>query len=117
MDLLSDQLFRLSQQFCSQDANTGRSIADFVVLDLGNVDKNFRGGIVELNSLENCCTVVGDVDFTCGSGLEDFVHAFGTQGRFDEITERESTDERRETRIFGFFFSSLQGQISPDRKE
>ena len=107
MDLLRDQFLRLSKKFGRQDAHTSRTIANFVVLHFGDVDEDLGRGIIELNGFEDCGAIVGDIDVPRRARLKDLVHALGHKGRFDEISEREGPDERRETRVLGLFLGCL----------
>lgn len=60
VDLLLDKLLSLAQQLGGQDRDGGGTVTDLVILDFGNVDKNFGGGVVEGDGLENSGSVVGD---------------------------------------------------------
>ena len=72
MDLLCNKLFRLPQQLCGENTDARCAVADFIILDLGNVDKNLGGSVVELDGLQDGRAVVGDRDFAIG-GDEDLV--------------------------------------------
>lgn len=61
MDFHRDQLFRLSQEFRGQHANARCPIANFVVLNLGDVDEDLGRRIVELDGLEDRSIVIGPI--------------------------------------------------------
>ena len=105
--LHGDELFSLSQQLRRQHTHARRPISDLIVLHLRDIHEDLRGGIVELNRLQNRRAVVRDVDVSRRHGLENFVHALGSEGRFDEIAKRECADERREAGVLRLFFCSL----------
>lgn len=75
----------------------GRTVSNLIILNLGDVDQDLGGRVVECDTLEDGGTVVGDGDLSGGSRVKDLVHALRTQGRLDEVTKRESSNERRET--------------------
>lgn len=54
--------------------NAGRSVADFLVLALGQLDKQLCDLVLHLHLAENRCAVVGDCYFAIG-GDEDLVEA------------------------------------------
>ena len=110
MNLLADQPLRLPQTLGRKHTHARRPIAHFVVLDFGDVDEDLGGGVVELDRLEDRGAVVGYVDVAGGAGLEDLVHAFGTESGFDEVPQRDRPYERGETRVFGPFFGCLGGK-------
>ena len=85
MNLLADQPLRLPQTLRRKHAHARRAIAHFVILDLGDVDEDLGGGVFELYRFEDCRAVVCYVDVARGAGLEDLVHAFGTESGFDEV--------------------------------
>ena len=66
-----------------------------------------RRRVVELDGLEDRRAVVCHVDVASRTGLEDLVHSFRAESRFDEVAQRERADERRETRVFVFLFCCL----------
>jgi len=107
MDPLSNQLLRLPQQLRSQNANACGPIPDFVVLNFGNVDQDLRGCVIQLDRLQYRRPIVRDVNISCGTRLQNFVHSFGTERGFDEVAEGESTHERGETSILSLFFRRL----------
>lgn len=77
-----------------------RTVSDLVILHLGDVDENLRGGVVKRDRLENRRAVVRDRDLARRSRVEDLVHALGTEGRLDEVAQGESSDEGRETGLY-----------------
>ena len=107
MDFHRDQLFRLSQEFRGQHANARCPIANFVVLNLGDVDEDLGRRIVELDGLEDRGTVIGYINVSGRPGLQDLVHTLGSKGGLDEVADSEGADERGETRIFSLFFCCL----------
>ena len=82
-------------------AGKPRTVADFVVLDFRDVDQDFRGGVVERDGFEDGGAVVGDGNLSRRRRVEDLVHALGSEGRLDEVSESEGADERRETGLAG----------------
>ena len=70
VDLLNGhELLGLSQELGSEDADRGCSVSDFIVLDLGDVDEDFSGGIVERDGFEDGGSVVGDRDALVRGGF------------------------------------------------
>ena len=51
MNFLADEPLGFSEQLRRQNADRCRSIPDFVILHLGDVYKDFGGGIVKLDGL------------------------------------------------------------------
>lgn len=53
-------------------------------------------------------TVVGDIDVfvlgSCGDRHEDFIHASGTEGGLDEISDCDGANKRRQTGNLSFLF-------------
>lgn len=73
------------------------TISNLVILNLGDVDQNLRGGVVERDALEDGRAVVGDRDLACGGRMQDFVHSFRSESRLDEVSEGERSDKGGET--------------------
>ena len=70
MDLLDgDELFGFSQEFRGEDADGCGAIANFVVLDFGDVDEDLGSGVVEGNGLQDGGSVVGNGDGLIRGGL------------------------------------------------
>lgn len=67
--LNSDELFRFTQEFGSKDTDRGGTVSDFIILNFGDVDKDFGGGIVKVDRFEDGSTIVGDGDVTVRSGF------------------------------------------------
>ena len=61
---MSDELLRLSKELRGEYADASRAVADFIVLNLGNVDEDLSSGIVKLDGLENGRAIVGDIDLS-----------------------------------------------------
>lgn len=102
VDSLRDKLFSFPQEFSAEHRDGSRPVADFVVLDPGNVDEDLGGGVVHVYGAENGGTVVGDGNTLIVRIhlLEDLVQSFGSQRRLDEIGNRNGTDEGTQTSVF-----------------
>jgi hypothetical protein len=77
-----------------------RTVSNLVILHLRDVNENLRSGVVERNGLEDRRSVVRDGDLARRGRVKDLVHALGTKGGLDEVTESEGTDEGGETGLF-----------------
>ena len=80
-------MFSDLQQFSTEHRDTGRSIAHFVVLYLGNVHEHLGGCIVQVDAAQNGGTVIrdGNASIVGRNGLQNLVHPLGTQCRLDKI--------------------------------
>jgi len=91
MDALQHELFSLTEEFTGKNRDGGGAITDFFVLGAGNVDQYLSGWVVDVNRLQDCCSVVGHSNVLSGiwvttsDALEDFVHALGSEGCLDEV--------------------------------
>lgn len=102
MDALDrDELLGLAQDLGGEDGDGRRAVADLVVLDLGDVDEDLGGRVVEGDALEDGGAVVGDGDLAGRGRVEDLVHALGAEGRLDEVAEGEGADKGREAGLRG----------------
>lgn len=57
-----DELLGLTEELGGKNTDRRGSVTDFVVLDLGDVDKDLGGGVVEGDRLEDGRSVVGNDD-------------------------------------------------------
>ena len=62
VDLLVDELLGLAKQFSRQDSDSRRAITDLFVLGTRDVDEDLGGRVVDVDRLEDGCTIVGDGD-------------------------------------------------------
>eukprot|EP00760_Papus_ankaliazontas_P010710 PhM_4_TR14419/c0_g1_i1/m.72372 len=84
--LLEQKALGAAEKLAGQHCDGGGAIADLVVLGLGHVDEEVRGGVVDEHRLEDRCAVVCDADgVLLVHALQDLVHALGTEGRLDEV--------------------------------
>lgn len=65
MNLLFDKLLGFAEELGGEDGNGGGAISNFVVLNLGDVDEDFGGGVVEGDRFEDSGAIVGDNNFSC----------------------------------------------------
>ena len=69
VDLEFDESFSFSKELRSKDGDRSGSIADFIILDLGELAKNLGGGVVDSAGSENSGTVIGNLDARQGISL------------------------------------------------
>jgi hypothetical protein len=62
MDFGFDELVRAAEKFGGDNHDGGRAIADFFVLFLRELDKDFGGGVLDGEEGEDGSSVVGDRD-------------------------------------------------------
>ena len=58
--LLVHELLRLTEELPGEDDDGRRAVADFVILRLADVDEDARGGVVDVDGLEDRRAVVRD---------------------------------------------------------
>ena len=112
VDLHPDELLRLPQQLRRQHRNARSAVPDLVVLHLGDVHEDLGRCVVELDRLKDRRAVVRHVDIARRHRLQNFVHPFRTQRALDEVAERESTNERGQTRVLRLLLSCLKMRAS-----
>src|SRR6267143_4392669 len=84
MDVLFDQVFRPLEQFSRQDDSRGRAIARFLVLGLRDLNEHLRGGVLDVDFLEDRHAIVCDDDVSQAVD-EHLVHPARAEGRADRI--------------------------------
>ena len=62
MDFEFDESLGFSEKFRSKDGDGSSSIADFIVLHLGELAEDLGGGVVNTTRSEDSCAVIGDLD-------------------------------------------------------
>src|SRR3989449_1693555 len=79
VDVLVDEVLRLLEQLPCQDHGRRGSVAGFLVLGLRNLDEHLRGGVFDVNLLEDRDAIVRDDDIS-EAVYEPLVHAARAQG-------------------------------------
>src|SRR5437899_4203790 len=77
--VLVDEVLRLLEQLPCQDHGRRGSVAGFLVLGLRNLDEHLRGGVFDVNLLEDRDAIVRDDDIS-EAVYEHLVHAARAQG-------------------------------------
>jgi hypothetical protein len=62
MDFEFDESLGFSEKFRRKDGDGSGSIADFVVLNLGELAEDLGGGVIDTARSENSCSVIGYLD-------------------------------------------------------
>jgi hypothetical protein len=99
MNLVLDKFFRFSEQFTCKHSNCGGAITNFLVLSLRDIDENFGGGIVDMNTSQNSRSVICDSDNFASVLLlchtyENLVHSFGSKRCLDQVCNGNSSNKR-----------------------
>jgi hypothetical protein len=58
VNLLVHERLGFTEEFGGEHSHRCRAVADFIVLDFADVDKDFGGGVVERDGLEDSGAVV-----------------------------------------------------------
>lgn len=62
VNALVDELLRLSEDLRREHTNAGSPVADFIVLDLRDIDEDLRSCVIQLDRLKNRRAIVCNVD-------------------------------------------------------
>jgi hypothetical protein len=73
----TDELLCLSQEFRGKDTDRRRPIADFIVLDLADINEDLGSCVIQGDRFEDCRSVVRDGDFSTRRRLQDFILRLG----------------------------------------
>lgn len=84
MDVVLDQFVGALEELSSEDNNGSSTVSDFTILDLGEFDENFGGGVGNLKLFENSCAIIGNCNIT-NIINEHFVQPYRAKRRFDNI--------------------------------
>ena len=57
---LGYELLCFTQEFCCQNTDAGRAVADLVILDFRDIDEDLCGWIIQRYALQNRCSIVRD---------------------------------------------------------
>src|SRR2546425_5399125 len=79
MDVLVDEVLRLLEQLACQDHGRRGAVAGLLVLGLRDLDEHLRGGVFDVNLLEDRDAIVRDDDIP-EAVYEHLVHAARAQG-------------------------------------
>jgi hypothetical protein len=115
VDLARDKLLRLAQELAGEHAHAGRPVPNLVVLHFGDVDEDLRGGVVELDRLEDRRAVVGDADLACRRRLQDLVHPLRTERRLDDVADGHGPDKTRQACRLRAFLRCLRQRKRKER--
>mmetsp|Transcript_30026 Transcript_30026/g.55249 ORF Transcript_30026/g.55249 Transcript_30026/m.55249 type:complete len:289 (+) Transcript_30026:1028-1894(+) len=89
MNAVLDEIIATAQQFGCDDDDRRRTVAHFLVLQVGKVDENAGGGMLYLQRFQNGGAVVRYQD-VADIVNEHFVEADGSEGGFHNVSHGES---------------------------
>lgn len=80
-----------------------------IYLNFGHFNQDFGSRVVDADGLENGCTVVGDFNdaLISSHAPQDLVHALGTEGWLDQVTDGHGTHEAGQSRGLSSLLTSL----------
>jgi len=94
---LSNKLLSFLEELASHDGDSGGTITNLFVLGHGDVDEDFGGRVVDVDGFEDGGSIIGDSNLLARllvtHGLEDLVHALGSEGGLDQVRDSDSADE------------------------
>ena len=86
MNLVLDQFVGSLEELSGEDNDRGGAISDFTILDLGELDQNFGGGVGHFELLQDSGAIIGDCYITDVVD-KHFVEALGTKGGLHDVGE------------------------------
>jgi len=70
---LVDELLCLSEKLRSKNTDRSSSIADFIILDLTDINEDLGSCVVQSYRFENCGAVIRDRDISTRCRLQNFI--------------------------------------------
>ena len=90
--MVFDQFVGALEELSSEDNNGSGTISDFTILDLGEFDENFGGGVGNLELFENSCAIIGNCNIT-NIINEHFVEALGSKRALYDVSQTGYSDD------------------------
>jgi hypothetical protein len=84
VNVLIQEILSLLEELPCEDHRGGGSVADLIVLGLGDLDHHLGGGVLDIDLFEHGGAVVGDGDVPEAVD-EHLVHAPRPQGRLEHL--------------------------------
>ena len=99
VNFVLDKLLGLAEELSGEHGDRGGAVTDLLVLGAGDVDEDARGGVVNVDGLQDGGAIVSHGDLLAGRlasahGDENLVHALRAEGSLDEVGNSDGSNER-----------------------